>query len=143
MSAPDPAELSTTERPPLADRLGATGFGPDAEPGIVLDILNAYRRSFGVYPSGEDNRQFVNALLGANPDQLPFIPREHPRLNPRGEIVDAWGTPFFFHLNSRSSIEVRSAGPDRAFFTKDDIVAGRKSSALGQLDMPDDLRATN
>ena len=125
MTAPEQTELSTTERSPLADLLGAPTTKPDVEPRIVLDVLNAYRRAFGVYPAGEDNRQFVNALLGANRDKLPFLPRDHPRLNARGELVDAWGTPFFFHLNSRTSIEVRSAGADRLLFTADDFVAGK------------------
>lgn len=122
---PDVSELSTTDRPPLADSLGAPSTKPEAEPGIVLDILNAFRRAFGSYPAAEDNHQFVNALLGANKSKLPFVPRDHTRLNADGEIIDAWGTPFFFHLNSSISIEVRSAGPDRSFYTADDIVAGR------------------
>ena len=97
---------------------------PAPEPRIVLDVLNAYRRAFGVYPAGEDNRQVMNALLGANAQKLPFIPADHPRLNENGELVDSWATPFFFHLLARDSIEVRSAGPDRAMYTADDIVAG-------------------
>lgn len=132
MFAPKPGELSTDDRSPLADRLGAPNTNPEAEPGIVLDILNVYRRSCGVYPAGEDNRQIVNALLGANKEHLPFIPSDHPRLNAQGEMVDAWGTPFFFHLISRTSIEVRSAGADRRMFTDDDVVAGNppESSSL-------------
>ena len=124
MAAPKKSELATTRRPPLADRLGAPATLPAEEPRIVLNVLDAYRRSFGGYPAGEGNRQFVNALLGANAQKLPFIPADHPRLNARGELVDAWGTPFFFHLLSHNSIEVRSAGPDRLLYTADDIVAG-------------------
>ena len=128
LSAPKASELSTTERPPLANRLGAPGTLPAEEPGIVLNVLKAYRRTFGAYPAGEGNRQIVNALLGANAQNLPFIPLDHPRLNARGEITDAWGTPFFFHQNSRTSVEVRSAGPDRQLYTADDLVAGAPAS---------------
>ena len=143
LAAPDPGELSATEPPPpLAGLLGAPGTRPEVEPQMVLDVLNAFRRTFGVYPAGEDNRQFVNALLGANRDNLPFLPRDHPRLNARGEIVDAWGTPFFFHLNSRTSIEVRSAGADRRMFTADDIVAGKAPDPSGQFAYPDDEPAS-
>lgn len=91
---------------------------------MVLEVLRAYRRLVGAFPAGEDNRQLVRALLGANPKRLPVLPRDHPRLSVNGELLDAWGRPFFFHLISRDAIEVRSAGPDREFYTGDDIVAG-------------------
>lgn len=123
--APQFSELSTTERPPLADRLGAPNTLPESEPKIVLDILTAYRRYFRAFPAGENNRQFVNALLGANKEKLPFIPHDHPRINANGELLDAWGTPFYFHQNSRDSVQVRSAGADRIMYTEDDIVAGK------------------
>jgi len=122
--APAPDELATDIRPPLANLLGNPSVDPANEPKIVLQVLDAYRRMLGAYPAGENNQQLVNALLGANKEKMPFLPRDHPRLNAKGEIVDAWGTPFFFHLNSRSSIEVRSAGADRVLFTGDDAVAG-------------------
>ena len=125
--APQSSELSTTESPSLADRLGAPGIQPEQEPQIVLDLLKIFRRSYGAYPAGEDNRQLMNAMRGANPEKLPFIPQDHPRLNANGELVDAWGTPFFFHQNSRTSVEVRSAGADRLMYTDDDIVAGQRS----------------
>jgi hypothetical protein len=122
--APQTSELSTTESPSLADRLGAPATKPEQEAQIVLDLLKIYRRSFGAYPAGEDNRQLMNAMRGANPDKLPFLPQDHPRLNANGELVDAWGTPFFFHQNSSTSVEVRSAGADHLMYTDDDIVAG-------------------
>lgn len=125
LAAPQSSELSTTESPSLANRLGAPGIKPEQEPQIVLDLLKIFRRSYGAYPAGEDNRQLMNAMRGANPEKLPFIPHDHPRLNANGELVDAWGMPFFFHQNSRNSVEVRSAGADRLMYTDDDIVAGR------------------
>ncbi len=123
--APQLSELSTTERPPLADALGAPNTPPEAEVKIVLDILTAYYRYFHVFPAGESNQHFVNALLGANKHKLPFIPHDHPRINAKGELVDAWGTPFFFHQNSRDSVQVRGAGPDKILFTADDFIAGK------------------
>ena len=124
LNPPQPSDLSTSDRPPLADALGSPNTKPEDEPKILLDIFDAYRRTFRAYPAGENNRQLVNALLGANKEKLPFIPLDHPRINAKGEIVDAWGTPFFFHQNSRNAIEVRSAGADRLLYTDDDIVAG-------------------
>ncbi len=133
LNPPDFADLATSDRPPLADELGSAHSSPSREPAIILEVLDAYRRSFGAYPAGENNRQFVNALLGANAQKLPFIPRDHPRLNGDGEIIDAWGTPFFFHLISQASIEVRSAGPDRILFTNDDLIARTATSRLPEL----------
>ena len=121
-----PVVLATRGRPPLADAIGAPGTKPEAEPKLVLELLVAYRRLVGDFPVGEDNRQIVRALLGANAKRLPVLPRDHPRLSPRGELVDAWGRPFFFHLISREHVEVRSAGPDREFYTGDDILAGKQ-----------------
>lgn len=125
MALPAPEALATTRRPPLADTLGAPATKPEQEAQVVLDLLMAYRRVVGEFPVGEDNRQIVRALLGANAKHLPVLPRDHPRLNGAGELVDAWGRPFFFHLLSREQVEVRSAGPDREFYTTDDLVAGR------------------
>ena len=44
------------------------------------------------------------------------------RVNARGELVDNWGTPFFFHSLSRTEMEIRSAGPDHKMWTGDDLV---------------------
>jgi hypothetical protein len=44
------------------------------------------------------------------------------RINARGELVDYWGTPFFFHQLSGTEMEIRSAGPDRVMWTVDDLV---------------------
>jgi hypothetical protein len=125
LSLPPPEELATMRRPPLADALGAPTTKPEKEAQLVLDLLVAYRRVVGEFPVGEDNRQIVRALLGANAKRMPVLPRDHSRLNAAGELVDAWGRPFFFHLISREQVEVRSAGPDREFYTADDLVAGR------------------
>ncbi len=126
LSLPPPEELATTRRPPLADAIGAPTAKPEKEAQLVLDLLAAYRRVVGEFPVGEDNRQIVRALLGANAKRMPVLPRDHPRLSPSGELLDAWGRPFFFHLISREQVEVRSAGPDREFYTADDLVAGHQ-----------------
>lgn len=122
----------------MAYRLGAPNTKPETEARIVLDLLKLYRHLFGAYPAGENNSQFVNALLGANKTRVPLLPRDHPRLNSGGELVDAWGTPFFFHQNSHSSVEVRSAGADRLLYTDDDIVAGKKLPERGPSTAADD-----
>jgi len=93
-------------------------------------ILEAYRNRFRAFPTG-DNREIVNALTGANPERLPFFPRDHPNLNASGEWVDRWSTPLFFHHLASDVIEIRSAGPDRTLYSADDVVGGS----------PEELRA--
>ncbi len=125
VAPPDPATLANVPPSPLARALGARATPPGQEPGIVMELLVFYRRQFGAFPAGEDNRQIVNALLGANPQKLPILPSDHPRLSSGGELLDAWDQPFFFHQISRDEVQVRSAGPDRQLFTDDDSVSSR------------------
>ncbi len=44
------------------------------------------------------------------------------RINEKGELVDAWNTPFFFHQISGTEMEIHSAGPDKIMWTQDDLV---------------------
>jgi hypothetical protein len=45
----------------------------------------------------------------------------HVCLNARGQLVDRWGSPLFFHVRDVSRIDLRSAGPDREMWTADDL----------------------
>ena len=45
------------------------------------------------------------------------------RVNENGEMVDPWGTPYFFHQLSGHEMEIHSAGPDKIMWTFDDLVA--------------------
>jgi hypothetical protein len=121
-----------TPRSPLADKLNAPDGGGTRDVAIVLNLFTHYRERFGGVPTGEDNAAFVNALAGNNPQRLAFIDRGHPAINARGELLDRWGTPFVFHLESRDHIEVRSAGPDRELYTLDDLVSGSPNRATAE-----------
>jgi hypothetical protein len=67
------------------------------------------------------NEDWAAALCGRNPAQERFLPDHHPALNSRGQLVDRWGTPLFFHALGNGQFEIRSAGPDRKLWTLDDI----------------------
>ena len=95
-------------------------------PLTVLDnarvVINSYRSRFGENPVGT-NPEITAALTGKNPRQVNFISAESGlRVNGSGELVDAWGTPFFFHQLSGREMEIHSAGPDRVMWTLDDSV---------------------
>ncbi len=98
----------------------------DLPPQTVLDnarvALHNYNAAFGENPVG-DNSEITAALMGKNPRQANFITAESGlRVNDKGEMIDAWGTPFFFHQLSGQMMEIRSAGEDRKMWTRDDLV---------------------
>jgi len=89
----------------------------------VRTAVRSYGSMFGGNPVGT-NPEITAALMGNNPKQINFVPADSGlQVNDRGELVDAWGTPFFFHQISGSETEIRSAGPDRKMWTGDDVVA--------------------
>jgi len=84
--------------------------------------MHNYNAAFGENPVG-DNFEITAALMGKNPRQANFITAESGlRVNDKGEMIDAWGTPFFFHQLSGQMMEIRSAGEDRKMWTRDDLV---------------------
>lgn len=85
----------------------------------IGEILTLYRRAFGGNPIGQ-NDDIVSALLGENPKRIAFLPASTPRIRD-GKLVDRWGTPYWFHAESGTSLEICSAGPDREMFTEDDV----------------------
>ncbi len=76
---------------------------------------------FGGNPVGS-NEEITRALNGDNPKQVKFLKPDGNRVNEQGELVDPWGTPYFFHQLSGKEMEIRSAGPDRKMWTEDDLV---------------------
>jgi hypothetical protein len=112
---------STTATTPPTDE-AAPAFPPDT----VLDncrvVIHHYNDTFGENPIGS-NAEIVAALTGKNSRQINFIRADAGlRLNDQGELLDGWGTPFFFHQVSADTMEIRSAGQDRKLWTFDDLV---------------------
>lgn len=88
---------------------------------IALNLRNFGAR-FGGNPTGT-NAEIVKALNGGNPGGVRSLPDTLLRLNGQGELVDPWGTPYFFHQLSSQQTEIRSAGPDKTLWTQDDILS--------------------
>ena len=90
---------------------------------VITDILAAFRSNFPAAgnPVGL-NPEITAALTGKNKLGLALIPPKHPAINQGGELCDRWGTPFFFHAETGTRMEIRSAGPDKKFYTADDAV---------------------
>jgi len=111
------------ERSELADGLNAPDGTIERDLEIVDSVLEAFRLNFpgGGNPVGENN-EITAALAGRNRLSLQLLPKGHPAINLRGELVDRWSTPFFFHQVSGQMMEIRSAGPDKRLYTEDDTV---------------------
>jgi len=97
----------------------------DIPPAILLDNMRTTLRQYGLMFGGNPvgtNPEITKALGGDNPKQVNFLGTDGNRVNEKGELCDAWGTPYFFHQLSAMQMEIRSAGPDRIFYTDDDLV---------------------
>lgn len=85
-------------------------------------VFHSYQSMFGGNPVGT-NPEITKALEGGNPKQTHFISAEDGmRINSQGELIDPWGTPYFFHQLSGTEMEIHSAGPDKVMWTQDDLV---------------------
>ncbi len=84
-------------------------------------MLRDYRTRMGENPVGT-NAEIMKAVMGGNPKGALLGPPEGQKLNGDGELVDRWGKPYFFHQLSRTSMEIRSAGPDQQLYTEDDVI---------------------
>lgn len=117
---PAPAQSRTTPSPTAAIVLP-----PDNAAMIEIDKVNLmlrdYRSIAGENPVGT-NAEILEAVMGKNPRQAKLGPPEGMKLNDKGELLDRWGTPYFFHQLSRDHMEIRSAGPDKVMWTEDDPV---------------------
>ena len=81
-----------------------------------------FNSASGENPVGT-NAKITAALMSQNPKQINFITAESGlRVNENGEMVDAYGTQFFFHQISGREMEICSAGEDSKMWTFDDLV---------------------
>ena len=89
--------------------------------GRVRHMVSDYHTLMGENPVGT-NAEIMKQMMGGNSHQATLGPPDGMTLNSQGELVDQWGTPYFFHQLSRDRMEVRSAGPDKVMWTADDLV---------------------
>ena len=129
VNAPAPVE-SVPADAPVSPVFGAISvWTPQSavtlDPGPALESLRMVFRNYGQRFKGNpvgNNQEITAALAGDNPAGAHFLDPERDRINDRGELVDGWGTPYFFHQLSGTEMEIHSAGPDRERGTSDDVV---------------------
>lgn len=117
---------------PQLRELGLSLNSPDHEAQqdleILSELLGLHQRALGAHPSG-DNADIAAALVGTGPEGV-FLPRTATALRD-GQLIDRWGTPYWFHPIATNLTEIRSAGPDRQLFTGDDLVVNPSPPGLG------------
>ena len=129
---PSPPSLRGSDTPPLQSALlGATilrdyaNTNRPAENDLTLmsrlmDNSLLLLKSAGDHPLSA-NEDWAALFRGSNSIHERFLPENHPALNDKGQLIDRWGTPLFFHALGAGRYELRSAGPDRKLWTADDI----------------------
>lgn len=133
LAVPTPAPVTLAEpTPPPAppshyaplDQLNQPGASVTNDLRILRDLFFHYQivvKDPSGNPAGT-HEEIVRALQGRNRARLAFLPAQHPALNEKGQLVDRWGTPYFFHALGSTRMEIRSAGPDGKLFTADDAL---------------------
>lgn len=114
-----------------ADKLNSPDQSIHDDLQIVADFVDLLNRA-GVSVSFGDNADITAALTGTQyaGQSGHVFPRQHNALR-GGQLVDRWGTPFWFHANGPGRLEIRSAGPDRQLFTLDDVSRNPSPAGLG------------
>lgn len=87
----------------------------------VQNMFRNFRTRMKENPVGT-NAEIMKAVMGGNPASAQLGPPEGQSLNEQGELLDRWGTPYFFHQLTKDTMEVRSAGQDRVLWNADDLV---------------------
>ncbi len=106
----------------IIDTNAPAGLPPETVLRNVSHAIHQYGDQFGGNPVGL-NSEITAALAGQNPKHINFIdPAAGMSINSKGELVDPWGTPYFFHQLSGTDMEIHSAGPDKIMWTSDDLV---------------------
>ena len=125
-SAERKSEIGEQRSEPSSDLRSPTSDLRPLPPTTILEnmrtTIRQYGSMFGGNPVGT-NPEITRALNGDNPKQVKFLRAEDgTQINAKGELVDPWSTPYFFHQISGTEMEIRSAGPDKIMWTTDDLV---------------------
>jgi len=131
MDLPVPAEVvaPSSNAGPSVSMGNQQALKPDADvmakAAIQMDkaslMFRDFRTLMGSNPVGT-NAEIMQAVSGDNPKKARLGPPEGQEINGRGELLDVWGTAYFFHQKSATDMDIHSAGPDKAFGTTDDMI---------------------
>jgi type II secretory pathway pseudopilin PulG len=98
-----------------------------AQAGIAITQIQTaclnYYTEYSTPPESSENYRLIKILCGDNPRRIAFLSVMPRDLNPNGEMIDSWGTPFRITFDSDNKVRVISAGPDKIFGAADDITS--------------------
>ena len=112
---------------------------PDLSATDDLRLVNEVLQRFWLLLKNPDllrvgsNEEILATLLGDNPENIEFVSPDNPYIDKQGQLLDRWGTPLFFHPQSMTNIEIRSAGPDKRLFTDDDVLHGAQTGPAARV----------
>jgi len=115
------AKVVIAEIAAVAEHLSSSNTSVREDLEILDSLLKYYRRIYVKNPVAGVNEDVAAALTGKNERNLALISPQHPALSAKGQLLDQWGMPYFFHPLSGEEMEISSAGPDRRFGTHDDV----------------------
>lgn len=124
---PSGATVDSPTAAPFAERILSDYANPDRPPEDDLRDLARTLENLALLVKGDNplplgaNEEIAAALRGKNKAALRAVADDHRIFNAKGQLIDRWNTPLFFHAQSRDRLEVRSAGPDRQMWTADDL----------------------
>jgi hypothetical protein len=120
-----PTKQPETLAPALPPASVSTPAPVGIPPATLLENMRTTLRQYGLMYGGNPvgtNPEITKALNGDNPKEVRFLGPDGNRINEKGELVDSWGSPYFFHQLSAMEMEIRSAGPDKIMWTSDDLI---------------------
>ncbi|NJR41704.1 MAG: hypothetical protein HC767_02585 [Akkermansiaceae bacterium] len=118
-----PARVGTPDDPLQSWERLLVIDGTPAEDRVALsDLVTNYLQGTNISqrPPLGTNEEITRALSDPAVLGKTAIPTSHPAIL-SGQLVDRWGSPWFFHQASANVFEVRSPGPDRRLYTDDDV----------------------
>lgn len=121
---PSPPMRDPDDAPPITPAKPITPADRENTSRVIDNIqfaLRDYRTAIGGNPVGS-NAEITSSLLGNNLKQVKIPLPDGVTVNGLGEMCDPWGSPYFFHQQSGTKMEIRSAGPDRKMWTPDDVM---------------------
>ncbi len=119
----------------IAEELFSPENPPERDLEIVEYFLDVMKKATGSNPIGL-NSDITDTLTGGGDPRRSRVFPPNSKAVRGGEMVDRWGTPLWFHPNSGSQMEIRSAGPDKQLFTADDIIRNPSPAGLGVTPLP-------
>jgi len=114
----------------MADSLSDRSQPPSRDLETIGEFIDLYQKVFQQGNPIGLNEDITAVLTGHNAKNGILFPPNNPMIV-KGQLVDRWGTPYWFHPSSSTQMEIRSAGPDRNLFTGDDVVLNPSPGDLG------------